>query len=81
MRLEGDQYINTRTYPQMIEQSTRSSNNQVDTLCQLVRLGLPVGSSHQDSIGLRVVLHQVFGDTVDLQSEFSCRSKDDNSGT
>lgn len=69
------------TYPQMVQQSTRSSNNQVDTLRQLVRLGLPVRATHQDAVRLRVGFHKVFCNAVDLQGEFSCWCQDDHPGT
>lgn len=62
-----------QTHLEMIQQTTWRCDNQVDTLGQLVRLGLSVGSSHQNTKSLRMTLHELFGDTKDLQSELSSR--------
>ena len=56
----------------MVQQTPRGSDNQVDTLDQLVRLGFPIRASHQDTKGLRMTLHELFGDAKDLESQFTC---------
>jgi len=65
----------------MIQQPSRGSDDQVDSLDESIGLSLSVGSSHHDSERLRVMLHQLLGDSEDLKSKLSSRSDDDDSGT
>lgn len=65
----------------MIEETTGGSNNQVDTLGQLVRLCFPVCPTHQDTKSLRMTLHELLRNTEDLQRQFPRRRDDDDSGT
>jgi len=65
----------------MIQQPSRGSDDQVDSLYESIGLSLSVGSSHHDSKRLRVMLHQLFGDSEDLKSKLSSGGDDDDSGT
>lgn len=65
------------TYLQMIKKSTGSSNDEVDALDQLIGLCLTVRTTHEDTKCLRMVLHELLGNTEDLEGEFS-RRRDDN---
>ena len=69
------------TYLKMVQQTTRSRNNQIDTLDQLVRLGLSVCAAHQHAKRLRMPLHELFGDAKDLKGEFTGGRDDHYSGT
>jgi hypothetical protein len=66
---------------QVIQQTTGSRNEQVDTLHQLVGLGTAVGTSDDNTVCLRVVGHEFAGDTEDLQGQFTGRGHDENTGT
>ena len=65
----------------MIEQTSRSSDEQVDTLDQLLGLGAAVGSSNDDTEGLRVVGHEFASDTEDLEGEFASGRDDNDTGS
>lgn len=54
------------THLEMIEKTTGSSDNQINTLGELVGFGFSVGTSHQYTESLRVALHHFFCDTKDL---------------
>ena len=55
---------------QVIQQTTGSRDEQVNTLCQLLGLGTSVGSSDDDTKRLRVVRHELTSDAKDLEREF-----------
>ena len=61
----------------VIEQTTGSSDDEVDTFLQLVRFGASVGAAHDDAERLVVVCHELLGNTKDLKSELSGGRDDD----
>lgn len=65
---------------EVIEETTRSSNQKIDTLGQLLRLGSPVRTANDNAVGLRVELHQFACDAKDLQGKFAGRRDDDDTG-
>ena len=68
-------------YLEMIEQSPWGGHDQINSLCQFIRLCLPVCSSHQYTECLRMTLHQFLCNSEDLQRQFSSGGDDDNSGS
>ena len=66
---------------QVIKQTSGGSDEQVDTLDQLLGLGAAVGSSNDDTEGLRVVGHEFAGDTKNLKGEFAGGRNDNDTGT
>lgn len=65
----------------MIKQASRSGNEQVDTLGELLCLSSTVGTSNNDTICLRVVRHQLSGHTEYLQRQLSGGRNDKNTST
>lgn len=65
----------------MIEQTTRSSDNQINTFGQLIRLCFPVRSSHHDPESLRMSLHELLRYSEDLKCKFPSWRNDDHTGT
>jgi hypothetical protein len=65
----------------MIEQTTWSSNNEINTFCQLVGFCPSVRTTHNDAEGLRVEGHEFFRYAEDLQGKFSRWRDDDNPGS
>lgn len=70
--------INGNTYPQVIPKPSRSRNQQIHTLHQLLLLRSPVRASNTDPKRLRMVLHQVPRDTEDLQRQLARGGDDDD---
>jgi hypothetical protein len=66
---------------QVIEQTSGGSDEQVDTLDQLLGLGAAVGSSNYDTERLRVVRHEFTCDTEDLEGEFAGGGDDNDTGS
>lgn len=69
------------THLKVIQETSRSCDEEVDTLGELLGFGLAVGSSHDDGESLVVVLAQLLGDTKDLKGELASRRDDDGSST
>lgn len=70
-----------RAHLEVIQQSTGSRDQQVDTLRKLLCLCLSVGSSHDDRKSLVVVLAKFLGDTENLKRELSSRGNDDRTSS
>lgn len=85
VRLVNDERLeileDKRRVEEVIEQTARGGNQQVDALGQLLGLGLAVGAAHDDSVCLRVVLHQLAGDAKDLQRQLARRGDDNDAGS
>ena len=64
----------------MVQQATRSGNQQIDTLGQLLGLCLSVGAANDDAVRLGVVLHELTGDTKNLQGQLSGGRDDNDAG-
>ncbi|KAH3686754.1 hypothetical protein WICPIJ_002276 [Wickerhamomyces pijperi] len=64
----------------MIQQSTRSGNQQVDTFNQLLRFGTSVGPTDDNTDSLRMELHDFSSNTKDLQGQFSGWRDDNDTG-
>ena len=51
---------------QVVQQAPRRADHQVHSLDQALCLGAAVGATHDNAVGLGVVLHEVACHTVDL---------------
>lgn len=64
----------------MVEETSRRTDNKIDTLCKLFRLCFSVSAAHDNSTGLIVMLAELFRDTEDLKSKLASRRDDDDTG-
>lgn len=65
----------------MIEESSRCRNNKINTFGKLLRLGLSIRTSHDNSKRLRVVSsHDLLCDMEYLQRKLAGRGNDNNTG-
>ena len=70
-----------RSVLEVIEEATRSSDKQVNTLGKLVGLSATVCASNNDAVGLRVVGHELTGNTKDLKGQFASGRDDNDAST
>ena len=71
----------TTPYLKVVKQPAWSGNHKVHSLGQLVCLVPPVSPTHDDAMGVVVMLQQLRGNAVGLEGEFSGGGDDYHPGT
>lgn len=71
---------NISTYLQVIQQSARGRNNEVDAVSESFGFSGTISTAHNDAEGLVVVLQQLTRHSVDLKRQFARRGQNNNTG-
>lgn len=70
--------VRTEIYLQVIKQSSRRCNQQVDSFRKFIRFSAPVRTPNHNAKRMLMVFQQLFGNTKDLQCKLSSRRYNDN---
>lgn len=65
---------------QVVQQTSGRGHQDVDAVGQLLGLGRPVASAHDEAVGVHVVGHQLLHHPVGLHGQLACGRQDDDAG-